>query len=295
MHHLTTQPLRSALAGATLVLLVAACGGTPAASILTDPKAILMTAVENAAQAKSVHVDVAAAGNLPVNLGVGGAGLDLTGTTASADVDLMAPAAHATFDAPGLLGVRGELIAVDGKTYVKTSLTGPQFREQSGGSVPGASGLPAAPSAGVPVAAGTKLQQLQDFLSKPGVDPTLGAEAPCGSATCYTVQIQLTPAELAALQTESGVELPTANLPVDVGDLGNAGVDLTFHVTKDTNRLFGVTAVVDLQAGASGAPAASTAPGASPASTLTLDLTFSKWDDPVTVTAPSADQIAPAG
>jgi hypothetical protein len=293
MHHLTTQPLHAALAGATLVLLVAACGGTPAASVQTDPKAILTTAVENAAQAKTVHVDVAASGNLPVNLGLGSAGLDLSGTTASADVDLKAPAAHATFDAPGLLGVRGELIAVDGKTYVKTSLTGPQFREQSGGSLPSASGEPAA-SAGVP-AAGSMVQQLQDFLSKPGVDPTLGADAPCGSATCSTVQIQLTPAELAALQSESGVELPTANLPVDVGDLSNAGVDLTFHVTKDTNRLFGVTAVVDMQAGASGAPAASTAPGASSASTITLDLTFSKWDDPVTVTAPPADQIAPAG
>ncbi len=290
MQHLTTQPLRTALAATTLVLLVAACGGTPAASTLTDPKAILTTAVQNASQAKTVHVDVAASGNLPVNLGIGGAGLDLTGTTASADVDLKAPAAHATFDAPGLLGVRGELIAVDGKTYVKTSLTGPQFREGSTDALPGASGVPALPSAGASGEAAAMLQQLEAFLSKPGVDPALGADAPCGTATCYTVEIELTPAEIAALQTETGMELPTASLPVDVGDLSQAGVDLTFHVTKDTNKLSGLTVVVDLAAGASAAPGASSAPG----STLKLDVTFSKWDEPVTITAPPADQIAPA-
>ena len=177
-------------------------------------------------------MDVAASGNLPVNLGIGGAGLDLTGTTASADVDLKAPAAHATFDAPGLLGVRGELIAVDGKTYVKTSLTGPQFREGSTDGLPGASGVPALPSAGASGEAAAMLQQLEAFLSKPGVDPALGADAPCGTATCYTVEIELTPAEIAALQTETGMELPTASLPVDVGDLSQAGVDLTFHVDQ---------------------------------------------------------------
>jgi hypothetical protein len=286
MHHRPRpRSLAAVLATAAVLLALAACNAAPSASVLTDPKAILTTAITNASQAKSVHVDATAAGSLPISLagGIGGAGLDLTGTTASADVDLANTAAHATFAAPGLLGLRGELIAVGGVTYLKTTLTGPLFKQQSSGAAPSTSPAPSG-------AAAAMLQSLQEFLSKPGVDPTLAAEAPCGSGTCYTVEIDLTPAELQALQAGSGVELPTASLPVDLGDLADSGLHLTFHVAKDTLKLAGLTAVVDMDASASAAPGAS----APSTADVTVDLTFTKWDEPVTITAPPADQIAPA-
>lgn len=285
MHHRPHSRFLPGLVAIAIVVAVAACNAAPAASVLTDPKAILTTAITNASQAKSVHIDATAAGSLPVGLpgGIGGAGLDLTGTTASADIDLANTAAHATFAAPGLLGLRGELIAVGGVTYLKTTLTGPLFKQQASGVAPASP----APSGGT----AAMLTKLNEFLSKPGVDPTLGAEAPCGSGTCYTVEIALTPAELQALQASGGVELPTPSLPVDLGDLSDAGIDLTFHVAKDTTKLAGVTAVVDMNASASAAPGAS----APSTADITVDLTFTKWDEPVTVTAPPADQIAPAG
>ena len=66
----------------------------------------------------------------------GGTGtpLDLTGTTASADVDFVEPAARATFAAQaGAARLGGEVIAVDGKTYLKTTLTGPLYEESAAG------------------------------------------------------------------------------------------------------------------------------------------------------------------
>ncbi len=66
-------------------------------------------------------------------------------------------------------------------------------------------------------------------------------------------------------------------VPIPLPDLATATVDLTVLVTKDTNRLAGVTADADL--GANGA--------------AVLDLTFSKWDEPVSIAAPPPDQVAP--
>ena len=62
-------------------------------------------------------------------------------------------------------------------------------------------------------------------------------------------------------------------------DLSGATVKLTLHVEKDLpNHLAGVTADVTTPSNGN----------------ATIDLTFSKWDEPVTVTAPPADQIKPA-
>jgi hypothetical protein len=252
-------------------LALAACNATPAASLLTDPKAILGAAVTSAAAAGTVHVDAVASGTLPIDLtgtGAAGTGIDLTGTTASLDADLPAGATRATFVAPGLLGLRGELIALDGSSYIKTTLTGPLYQRQSAG-VPDEL-LPSADPAAM-------LGGLQDLLAQPGVDPVKGADVPCGTGTCYTVEIELTPAELAALGAGTG-DLPLpADLPIPIPSLDEASVALTFRVDQVTNALSGLTAVVDLG-------------GDAPA---TLDLTFTKWGDAVTVSAPPADQIAP--
>ena len=111
-----------------------------------------------------------------------------------------------------------------------------------------------------------------DLLSKPGVDPVKGDDVACGSTQCYTVKIELTPAELNAL----GGSAPVASeLPID---LSAASLNLTIRVEKDTNRLAGIAASVAM--GDQGS--------------LTVDLTFSKWDQPVTISAPPADQVQPS-
>lgn len=245
-------------------LAIAACQGQTAPT-LTDPDAILAAAVRTTAEQTTVRIDATLDGQVAVDLGAGSAPFDLSGSTASADIDLAGGDARTTFSVSLLTG---ELIAVDGTTYLKTTLTGPDYIAQPiGGIAPGASADPS-----------TILTALTDLLAQPGLDPVKGDDVECGGTTCYTVVIELTPDELAGLG--GGLAVPTdLPLPIPIPDISAATVQLTVRVTKDTTRLAGLAAAVDL--GDSG--------------DLDLDLTFSKWGDPVTIAAPPADQVAPAG
>lgn len=258
------------VAGAAV--FVAACGGGATASPLTDPQSIITAALTSTKDAKSFHVDATVDGSFSADVTGSGTAvpLNLAGTTASADVDIANSAAHATFAAPSLFGISGELIAVDGKSYLKTSLTGPLYQVSDMGSM-----LPELPTASIAPGASADVDSmvsgLGDFLAQPGVAPVKGDDVACGSKQCYTVSINLTPEELAALGAQTG----TAGLPVDASD---ATIDLTVKVEKDTNHLAGVTFGV-----------------ASPKQgNLSLGLTFSKWDEAVSISAPPADQVQPA-
>jgi hypothetical protein len=250
------------LAAATIA--VSACGAA-AAPALTDPKEIVTAALRTSQTAKSVHVEATLDGSIKADLsgsGAAGAAVALTGTTASADVDITSSNARATFAVPALLGLTGELIQIGDTTYVKTSLTGDQFQSQKA-----LDSLPVNPG-------DTKslIDNVGDLLSKPGVDPVKGDDVACGSTKCYTVKIELTAAELSAL---SGGLPAAGSLPID---LGAASLNLTIRVEKDTNRLAGLAASIAM--GDQGS--------------LSFDLAFSKWDEPVTISAPPADQVQPS-
>ena len=134
------------------------------------------------------------------------------------------------------------------------------------------------------------LEGLTTFLARPELAPTKGDDVPCGSTTCYTVNIELTPEELAALTGEAGGDAaPQRAADPAARPRRSLGVDLTIRVEQDTTRLAGLTAVISM-----GGPVASGAT-ASGGSGTTVDVTFSKWDESVTVTAPPADQVQPAG
>lgn len=251
-------------------MAVGACQTAPPPTTLTDPREILAAAVRTTSAAGSVRVDVSADGTLALDLlGTGTASsIELTGTTLSADLDLEGGDARATFSAPGLLGLSGELIATDGTTYLKTTLTGPLYRTQSIGT-----GLPD-PSG---EARASVLQGLTDLLARPELDPVKADDVECGSTTCYRVVIALSSADLAALGA-GDVEAPPG-VPVPIPDLSAGTVDLAVLVAKDTTRLAGLDVAVDQGAGG----------------TATVDLTFSKWDEAVSISAPPADQVAPGG
>ena len=59
--------------------------------------------------------------------------IDLTGASIVGDVDLANAAAKATFQIPNLLNLSGEVIVVDGTTYLRTSLTGAKYRVTDAG------------------------------------------------------------------------------------------------------------------------------------------------------------------
>src|SRR5512141_1152892 len=177
------------LAAASIV--VSACGSA-AAPALTDPKEIVTAAVRTAQTAKTVHVDATLDGSINADLtgtGSSGTSIALTGTTGSADIDLTAGNAHATFTVPALLGLSGELIQIGDTSYVKTSLTGDKYQTQKS-----ADSLPVNPSPGK-----SMVDTVGEALAQPGVDPVKGDDVTCGGTQCYTVKIELTPDEIQAL------------------------------------------------------------------------------------------------
>ena len=255
--------LLALLGGATIAL--AACGG-PSLPVLTDPNEIITAALKATQGAKSVHIDVTVDGSITADLtGTGAAGteLPLTGTTAAADVDMAAGKAHATFAIPAFLNLNGELLQIGETSYVKTSLTGPLYEAQQA-----ADSLPVDPTDASGI-----FDDVGDFLTADGMDPVKGDDVDCGGKQCYTVSIELTPDELAALGADQAA---TAGLPID---LGAASLTFTIRVEKDTYHLAGIKTVASL--GEQGS--------------LTLDVTLSKWDQPMDISPPPADQVKPAG
>ena len=100
------------------------------------------------------------------------------------------------------------------------------------------------------------------------MDPVKGDDVACGSKQCYTVTADLTADELAALGVGAAAGLPV--------DLAGASLAVTVRVEKDLpNHLAGLTLVVTTGDG----------------NALTLDAILSRWDEPVSIAAPPADQI----
>lgn len=253
---------RSLSALVVLSAVLAACQG-PQVKLLDDPKAILAAAVSSTTAATSVHADLKASGTVSVDvLGTGsGVPVDLKDTTASADIDLKNAELRATFAVPGVLGIAGEVIVVDQAMYLKTTLTGPKYRKTT---------LPAQPQ--------PPLSGLTELLGRPELQPTKGADAPCAGGTCYTLTIDLTAEQLKSLTGEGSPAAPS-NLPIPMPDLSSATVELTLHIEQTTNHISDLSAVVNL--GETG--------------TVTLDATFTRWNQPVTISAPPPDQVETTG
>lgn len=252
---------------ATLIALTAAsCGGTQPSTTpqLTDPGEIIRAALASTASATSFHLDATIDGTIAISVPIGGLSgpatpVALAGSTATADVDLADTAARATFAVPTMFGLGGEVIAVDGKAYVKTTLTGTLYSESD------------ASSAAVdPSAAGDAIDALGSVLLADGVELVKGDDVPCGSSQCYTVSARLDASELGLDVT------PVSGLV----DLAGATLDVTVRVEQAApNHLAGIEAVLTTTDG----------------NAVTVDATISKWDEPLTISAPPADQIKPPG
>ncbi len=267
----TRLALPTALVAAALA--ISACGGsaTPVPS-LTDPADIIVSGVKAVQDAKSVHLNVALTGEVPLDLGgllgggsgsgaAGGGTFDLTGTTIDGDVDIAGQAAHLTFKLPGLLNLTGEVIVVDGAAYVKASMLGEKYQKFDAAD----SGLPipsANPSASVdPAQMEADLRKTIAELSTP---PVKLADETCGDTTCYHVQVKL----------DAQDEGPLASLAPNV--TANGTLDL--FVRKNDLRPSTIVLTGQPEASSSATPVSAT-------------VTLSDWDKSVTITAPPADQV----
>jgi hypothetical protein len=247
-------------------LLLGACG--PSLPALSDPIEIVNAGLASTEAARTVHLEVAVNGEIKVAL-PGGAGpgttINLGGTTASADVDMAGGKAHATFAAPGLLILSGEAIQIGETSYVRTSLGGPLFEVAEA-----TDALPVDPTDASGIFDG-----IGDLLLADGVDPVKGADVDCGGKTCYTVAVELTTDELAALGAAAPIPEALSDLPIDVDGIS---VTITVRVEKETHRLAGVGTLVSL----------------GDVGEVTMDVSASNWDGPMDISPPPADQIKPA-
>jgi hypothetical protein len=234
----------------------------PAAPALTDPVDILVQSVQTLNDVKSFHADVAVNGSISLDLmGTGQAQpLPIENTTATLDVDVENKNVKATFSAPSLMGLSGELIQIGNTSYTKTSLTGSQWQKSESadaGAVDEATDM-----------TDEDIAQLREQLAKPEVAPTKGEDVACGDKQCYQVSIELTADEMQALEGE----LPTDEVPTDITE---GTFTVNFQVEKDTLRPAAIDVTADL--GSQG--------------NVTINVDFSNWDEPVSIEAPPADQV----
>ena len=251
--------IRRLAALALVALAVIGCASPPpAVPEITDPKEILTKALTAMGQVKTLHVEAEVSGAVNMDLlGRGEASeIRLTGTSGDADVDLAGPRIRANFILVGF--VDGELIQLGDTSYVRTSQTGEKFQKTAAattGMLIGTSPLQA-------------LAGVQAALDRPELTPVRIADASCGEGNraCYQVEIELTGAEIAGL---------AGAVPDALGDFAEGSIRIVVGVEKDSLRIGRL--VLAVSAGATGA--------------LELALNLSKWDVPVTIEAPPADQV----
>jgi hypothetical protein len=235
-------------------MLVACAAGAPA---LADPDEIISQGMKATSQATSFHVDVQVTGT--VNIQQTGGTFNLDGTTAAGDFDVPNKLARLSFNAPGLMGLTGEVIQIGGDSYVKTSLTGTQFAKST---TTAAEGVQTNPD--------ELFTQVSSFLNKEGVVTAKHDDVDCGDANCYSVSLTVPSSLLADAGSTSGV---------DIGQFVGDSVVLNLQFDRQSLRLSSVS--TDIDAGEVGK--------------FGLALTLSKYNEAVQVSPPPSDQVTEGG
>jgi hypothetical protein len=244
---------------ATLSLVVAACSSAPAAPALTDPKDILTQSILSLKDVKTMEIVGALTGK--VEAAQLGGSLDLSSTTIAGAIDIPNQKAKLSVDAPTLVGTKAEVILVDAFVYMKVDgLLAAQAGLPNGKyvkvAVPEQSGAPVTDQAEID----KQVDEFKTALDKLPTPPTKEADEKCGDQDCYHVRIAVSAADMKELSPEaSSID---GDFTFDIwsrkSDLRPA--KLSFSVTSSE---FGTVG-------------------------MTLDF---KYDVPVDVSAPPADQV----
>jgi hypothetical protein len=272
--------LRPAALAMAASLTLAACGSssaTPAFTgpLLTDADQIVAKSLSALNDARTFHLDGQLSGVLNADLTGSGttSAIDLKGTSLTADADIPNQRASLTIKVPALFALTVDYIQIGPDTYSRNSLDGSTWTHTSqadstaSGSSPAAGGSPAPAASIGPAPSLDLVGQLTGALDSLPNRPVKGADVPCGSKTCYSISIA---APLSSGGTDPlGLPLPSA---------ATANVTIQLQIEQDTFRPVQATVVID----------------AATSGTFTLDLTLSKFDEPVTISAPPADQVVEA-
>jgi hypothetical protein len=237
---------------ATLSMVLAACGSTPQAPALTDPKDILTQAVVSVSSVKTVEVTGSFSGTIAAaQLGT----FDLSTVRMSGALDIPNKKAKFTLDAPTLLGTKIDALLLDQTAYLK--IAGPiagvaqvQSDKYTKTTVPASSNNP--------TDVAKIVADLKSALDKLPA-PVKAADEKCGDQDCYHVTLKLSAADLKALDSTSTLA-------------GDVTLDMWSHKSdyRPAKMVFGVTT-----------PQLGTF-------SMTMEL---KYDVSVAVDAPPADQV----
>jgi hypothetical protein len=256
--------------GATLALSACQAAASPTPTPIADPGEILTKATAAMAGVKTLHLQLDLSGTVKLDLtGTGSGGpLDLKGTTGAVDLDVASKSLHATVTAPGLLNSGIDAIVTTDAAYYKVTGGLSQGTKYTKIAFPASVSGPAASASPDASAAMSALQSaLASF--KPQLDklpkPTKGADQTCGDTTCYTIDYHITSTDLAALASPGASATPgdvTAQLLVRQNDFRLSKVTLGVTSTDQVNLTLAIAAT---------------------------------YDQPVTITAPPADQVTEGG
>jgi hypothetical protein len=252
-----------------------------------DPSSIITVVINGTTDVKSFHIKLTVNGTIKAaalaDAGSAAGGLKgdikLDGTAIEGDVDIANQAGKLTFNVPplaalGNVPLTGDLIVVSNTLYYKVTLLGPKYTKMDLGSIGDSLGalsssLPVAvPSAGASAAIADQISQMRQALKDAGVTVTLVGVDKIGGKDASHINVSVPLDKL-----NSAIAAEASAGPAITID--SASVDI--WVYTDSSRL----AQVELK-GAS-----------STLGNLDITLTISNYDQPVTVTAPSADQVNP--
>ena len=244
---------------AVLSIVLAACSSTPAAPALTDPKEIVTKGVTSLTAVKTFEFTGTVTGKVKVpQMGE----FDLSTVTMAGAIDVTNKNMKFTLDAPSLLGTKIEALVVGNTAYYKLAgavamlVPGGGSDKYTKSDVPTASGDPMAAATDITKA----VAELQKFLDKLPTPPTKGADEKCGDQDCYHVTSKLTAADLKSINPTAAEGELTFDLWTRKSDYRPA--KLSFSATS-------------VEMGTVG---------------MTLEI---KYDVPVSIAAPAADQVAP--
>jgi hypothetical protein len=235
-----------------VALALAACTGAPA---ITDPVEIITQGVEATGNLKSFHMSLAVDGTF-TDAGSGGS-FALNGTSLEGDFDLASKNVKLTFAVPAFLGLTGDVMVIGTDTYIRTSMTGEKWSKSTR-------------AADDPVAEAMDpekaLEDVRTFLAKEGVVTEKLDDVECGDRTCYAVRVTI-PAEL----------LADAGDAVDMDPTAAFGEALVLNLRFDREKLWLTEVSTEVTGEAVG--------------TINATLSFSGFDEAVTLSPPPADEV----
>ena len=224
---------------------------------------LLMAAFVAARQLESVHIEGTVEGRIRGDfLRLGSTGeVALEDLTMSADVDLRTGAYRSHFEAPTVLGISGDSIRIGGTSGMRSSIGGDHWQQLE---VPDAfASVPPWPRLMV---------DLEELLDSVGL--TVGGVTTCGDDQCQRVRVTIDPSDLVEWQASG----PLGRTPPWVDSIYSASIEVEIRTSDRSPH--------SIRFELDGSQVSTGNTGR-----LSMDLVFSRFDEPVDITAPDPADV----